>query len=257
MGFCPTGECSVIRFGPFELDRTQGLQRDKEELRISPKSLSVLWELASRAGQLVTKDHLFGTVWADAAVSDSALTSCIQELRHVLRDDARRPQFIETLYRRGYRFVAKTSTSAQKEPIRSFAAADSRRTSLDGSTRSGTLWKSGRQPSEGSVRCCFSAGNPASERPRSRNKQLQPSRQQAERGLPGGSVCSTMVSASRISRCSRRSCDCAVSPAAPISWRSSKGMPRHGWRNARSARSGASREPAPYRRRDNRATHAA
>src|SRR5205823_2067772 len=77
----------------------------------------VLWELASRAGQLVTKDQLFCTVWADAVVSDSALTSCIQELRQAFRDDARRPQFIETLHRRGYRFVAKTSTSTQKEPI--------------------------------------------------------------------------------------------------------------------------------------------
>ncbi len=110
-------EGSVIRFGPFELDRTQGLRRDKQELRISPKSLSVLWELASRAGQLVTKDQLFCTVWADAVVTDSALTSCIQELRQAFRDDARRPQFIETLHRRGYRFVAKTSTSTQTEPI--------------------------------------------------------------------------------------------------------------------------------------------
>ncbi len=108
---------SVIRFGLFELDRTQGLRREEQELRISPKSLCVLWELASRTGQLVTKDQLFSTVWAGAAVSDSALTSCIQELRQAFRDDARRPQFIETLHRRGYRFLAKTSTSPQKEPM--------------------------------------------------------------------------------------------------------------------------------------------
>jgi predicted ATPase len=56
-------------------------------------------------------------VWADTAVSDSALTSCIQELRQVLRDDPRRPRFIETLHRRGYRFVAEISALAQDEPL--------------------------------------------------------------------------------------------------------------------------------------------
>jgi DNA-binding winged helix-turn-helix (wHTH) protein/predicted ATPase len=117
MGFCPRGGGSVICFGSFDLDRTQGLRRDKHELRISPKSLGVLWELASRAGQLVTKNQLFCTVWAGTAVSDSALTSCIQELRQALGDDARRPQFIETLHRRGYRFIAKTSVFTQDEPL--------------------------------------------------------------------------------------------------------------------------------------------
>lgn len=112
----PLSEAGVIRFGPFELDRTQGLRRDQDEVRISPKSLCVLWELASRAGQVVTKDQLFRTVWAGTAVTDSALTSCIQELRHALREDARQPQFIQTLHRRGYRFVAGMSVVSQDEP---------------------------------------------------------------------------------------------------------------------------------------------
>lgn len=106
----------MIRFGPFQLDRTQGLRRGKEELRITPKSLCVLWELASRAGQLVTKEQLFRAVWADTAVGDSALTSCIQELRQALCDDPRRPLFIETLHRRGYRFIAETSAVTHNEP---------------------------------------------------------------------------------------------------------------------------------------------
>ena len=96
----------MIRFGPFQLDRIQGLRRGMEDIRITPKSLSVLWELASRSGQIVTKKQLFRAVWADTAVSDSALTTCIQELRQALHDDPRRPRFIETLHRRGYRFLA-------------------------------------------------------------------------------------------------------------------------------------------------------
>ena len=115
--FYPSGEGSLIRFGSFQLDRTQGLQRGKEELRITPKSLCVLWELASRAGQLVPKEQLFRAVWADTAVGDSALTSCIQELRQAFRDDPRRPQFIETLHRRGYRFIAEISAVTRDEPL--------------------------------------------------------------------------------------------------------------------------------------------
>jgi DNA-binding winged helix-turn-helix (wHTH) protein/predicted ATPase len=99
----------VISFGPFNVDRTQGLRRGEDEIRITPKSLCVLWELASQAGRLVTKQQLFDVGWNDTAVSDSALTSCIQELRQALGDDPRRPRFIETLHRRGYRFVASVS----------------------------------------------------------------------------------------------------------------------------------------------------
>ena len=109
-------ESSVIRFGPFWLDRTQGLHHGDAEVRITPKSLCVLWELASQAGQVVTKQQLFRAVWAGTAVSDSALTTCIQEVRHALHDDPRRPQYIETLHRRGYRFVAVDLPAPAKEP---------------------------------------------------------------------------------------------------------------------------------------------
>ena len=57
--------------------------------------------------QPVSKEDLFATVWSDTAVSDDALTSCIQELRRALADDAKQPRFIETRHRRGYRFVAQ------------------------------------------------------------------------------------------------------------------------------------------------------
>jgi DNA-binding winged helix-turn-helix (wHTH) protein len=77
--------------------------------------LSVLWVLTERAGQIVTKEEVFRKVWPDTAVSDSALTSCIQELRQALRDDARRPRFIETIHRRGYRFLTKTSPVSRTE----------------------------------------------------------------------------------------------------------------------------------------------
>ena len=52
---------------------------------------------------------LFASVWPDVAVTDDALTTCIQELRRVLSDDAKHPQFIETRHRRGYQFIAAVS----------------------------------------------------------------------------------------------------------------------------------------------------
>ena len=74
-------------------------------IRLTPKSLALLCFLAERAGQVVTKDELFAAVWPGTAVGDDALVTCIQELRKALRDDARRPRYIETLHRRGYRFL--------------------------------------------------------------------------------------------------------------------------------------------------------
>lgn len=96
-----------IRFGRFRLHPTRGLTRGQAEVRVTPKSLAVLRLLASRAGDVVSKEELFRSVWPGTAVSDAALTSCIQELRHALGDDARDSRFIETVHRRGYRFVAR------------------------------------------------------------------------------------------------------------------------------------------------------
>jgi predicted ATPase/DNA-binding winged helix-turn-helix (wHTH) protein len=106
----------AICFGRYHLHPTQGLSRGKQEVRVTAKSLSVLCVLAQRPGQVVTKDELFRMVWPDTAVTDAALTSCIKELRHALRDDARRPRYIETLHRRGYRFIAAAPAVLPAEP---------------------------------------------------------------------------------------------------------------------------------------------
>jgi len=73
---------------------------------LTPKAFSVLQCLAQRPGRLVTKDELFDKVWAGVFVGDAALKVCIREIRRTLADDAKAPQFIETVHRRGYRFIA-------------------------------------------------------------------------------------------------------------------------------------------------------
>jgi TolB-like protein len=104
-------DVAVIRFGAYRIHPTQGLSHGDREIRVTPKSLAVLYTLASRAPHVVTKAELFDTVWSGRVVSDAALSSCIRELRIALGDDAGRPEFIETVHRRGFRLL-----SAADEP---------------------------------------------------------------------------------------------------------------------------------------------
>ena len=97
----------TICFGRYRLHPTQGLRCGQREIRITPKSLSLLCALAERPGQIVGKEELFRIVWPKTTVSDATLTSCIKELRRALHDDARTPRFIETVHRRGFRFLAQ------------------------------------------------------------------------------------------------------------------------------------------------------
>jgi class 3 adenylate cyclase/tetratricopeptide (TPR) repeat protein len=98
---------STLRFGPFALDGTDdGLWRGPERCKLTAKAEAVLRYLVAHPGHLVRKADLFAAVWPDVHVSDWALTTCIRELRHVLGDVARAPQYIATVYRQGYRFIA-------------------------------------------------------------------------------------------------------------------------------------------------------
>jgi DNA-binding winged helix-turn-helix (wHTH) protein len=106
----------MIRFGQYRLDPVQGLTRGQREVRLTPRSLAVLVLLAGQPGRVVSKEELFATVWQDVAVTDAALASCIQEIRRALGDESRHPRFIETLHRRGYRFVARTMDKASTGP---------------------------------------------------------------------------------------------------------------------------------------------
>jgi non-specific serine/threonine protein kinase len=101
-----------VSFGRYRFEPATGqLWSGEREVRLTPKAAAVLATLVERAGQPVSKGELFARVWPDAAVSDDALTSCIQELRRALDDDPREPRFIETRHRRGYRFAATVESA--------------------------------------------------------------------------------------------------------------------------------------------------
>jgi adenylate cyclase len=114
-----------VSFGRYRFDLDSGrLWAGKREVRLTLKASAVLKVLVSHAGQPVSKEDLFASVWQGTVVSDDALTSCIRELRSALADDAKQPRFIETRHRRGYRFVARLSEPAAKHAIEAPAPPD-------------------------------------------------------------------------------------------------------------------------------------
>ena len=101
------------QFGPFHLDPGAAqLWQGPQVVHLTAKALAVLRHLVAHAGQLVTKEDLFTAVWASVYVSEAALAVCIAELRRALGDSAQTPQYVETVRRRGYRFVAPVTAAA-------------------------------------------------------------------------------------------------------------------------------------------------
>jgi len=102
-----------LAFGSYRFDTDSGrLWSGRDEIRLTPKASAVLAMLLARAGEPVSKEDLFASVWNGTTVSDDALTSCIQELRKALSDDSKNPRFIETRHRRGYCFIAPLSAGS-------------------------------------------------------------------------------------------------------------------------------------------------
>jgi DNA-binding winged helix-turn-helix (wHTH) protein len=105
-------DTSIYRFGSFALDvRNRELLLEEERLELNSRYFDALSLLVREHGRLVEKNRFFEEVWDDVVVSDSALTQCIKEIRRALGDDAINPQFIQTVPRHGYRFIADVSIS--------------------------------------------------------------------------------------------------------------------------------------------------
>lgn len=105
----------MIRFGPFELDPgTSELRRNGELIPLAPQPFRLLLALASRPGELLTREALQQRVWDEGTFVDfdRGLNFCILQVRTALGDDAKNPQFIETLPKRGYRFVGQIEPEA-------------------------------------------------------------------------------------------------------------------------------------------------
>ncbi len=111
-----TKRSTVFRFGVYEADlRARELRKQGRQLRLQDQPFAILAILLERAGTVVTREELRERLWpSDTFVDfDHSLNTAVNKLREVLGDSATRPRFIETLARRGYRFVAEVQAEAE------------------------------------------------------------------------------------------------------------------------------------------------
>jgi len=104
----PTFNSMVFKFGPYQLDLRAGeLRRNGYRVRLQEKPMLLLAALLEQHGQVVTREDLKKRLWpADTFVDfETGLNTAVSKLREVLSDDAEKPRYVETIPRRGYRFV--------------------------------------------------------------------------------------------------------------------------------------------------------
>jgi DNA-binding winged helix-turn-helix (wHTH) protein len=107
-------KASMIRFGVFELDLVAGeLCKSGRRVHLQDQPLQVLSALVDRPGQIVTREELRTKLWAaDTYVDfDTGLNRCVKKIREALGDSAESPRFVETIPKRGYRFIASVDRS--------------------------------------------------------------------------------------------------------------------------------------------------
>ena len=111
---------SVCRFGAFELDlRTGELSKRGLKVRLAGQPCEVLRLLVERAGELVSREELHGRLWRNETFVDfeHGLNAAVNKLRGILGDSRERPRYIETLPRRGYRFIAEMSEATDAPSV--------------------------------------------------------------------------------------------------------------------------------------------
>jgi DNA-binding winged helix-turn-helix (wHTH) protein len=104
----PTPNTTVVRFGPFDLDSKSGeLRKGGDVVKLQPQPLKVLALRVRRSGEVVTRDEIRQHVWTGDTFVDfsQSLNPCMRQIREALGDDAETPRYIQTLPRRGYRFL--------------------------------------------------------------------------------------------------------------------------------------------------------
>jgi DNA-binding winged helix-turn-helix (wHTH) protein/tetratricopeptide (TPR) repeat protein len=123
-----------FEFGPYRLDAdTRLLTRNGELVHLTPKAAETLLVLVRRHGQLVEKEALLEAVWPDTAVEENNLSQHLSALRRVLADGGGDRAYIETIPKRGFRFVVEVVEGSNGEPMSPNAAPKA-------SSRHGPLW---------------------------------------------------------------------------------------------------------------------
>jgi TolB-like protein/DNA-binding winged helix-turn-helix (wHTH) protein/Tfp pilus assembly protein PilF len=139
-------------FQSFRLDAANHcLWRDEVRVPIAPKTYDVLRYLVENPGRLVTQEELLEELWADTYINPEGIRRYILELRKILGDRLDKPEFIETVPKRGYRFIARvidaadppisSATHHEETTIETTSRPETTRLSGNGSHQKRTLWK--------------------------------------------------------------------------------------------------------------------
>jgi len=108
---------SKLRIGDWNADPDSGtIARNGETIRLEVRSMRLLMCLAERAGQVASIDELISNVWGGVAVSPDSVYQAVTALRRQLGDDSRKPAYIETVPRLGYRMIAETGPWLEEQP---------------------------------------------------------------------------------------------------------------------------------------------
>src|ERR1700738_1880507 len=106
-----------LRIGDWRVDATAGqISREGDTIRVEARTMRLLLCLADRAGEVVSIDELLEQVWAGVVVTPDSVYQAVALLRRMLGDDARRPAYIVTVPRLGYRLVAPVTSGVDVEP---------------------------------------------------------------------------------------------------------------------------------------------
>ena len=140
------------------------VHRGRDPLTLTPKAFAVLRHLMERPGLLTTKDALLAAVWPDTAVTDASLSTCVREIRRALGDTPAAPQYIQTVHRRGYRYIGDTRPDplAPDGPLPA-GPHDGSSSAAIASSPSSSDRSGGHRAASGA--CFCSAARPASARP--------------------------------------------------------------------------------------------
>ena len=114
-------KAEFVAFGAYRFSSSEGLWRDDVPVPMPPRGIALLTALLARPGTVVSKQELLDAVWPGTFVTESSLLEAIGLVRDALGDDRRSPQFIQTVHRRGYRFIG---TIEQTTPLNVTAAVE-------------------------------------------------------------------------------------------------------------------------------------
>ena len=118
----------LLRFGVFELNLgTEELRKSGTIIRLPPQPFQLLAFLASRAGQVVTREDIKDRLWSDESELDfeRRINQCIKQIRNALADNANQPVYIETMRLQGYRFIAPVVAKTVAAPAPRVTVSDS------------------------------------------------------------------------------------------------------------------------------------